>query len=175
MNLVYLALTLGTVGALLYNRAARQTFVTALGILAILGVVLDSVSGWLTVPVVLAFAGLAAIRSDTLRHRYVSEPMLAWFKRTLPALSETEQAALDAGTVWWDAELFSGAPNWRRLLTQPAPRLTAEEQAFLDGPVETLCAMLDSWQIEQTQFGEEVVASQPTDTPPLLASAEEPV
>ena len=62
-------------------------------------------------------------------------------------MSQTEKEAIDAGTVWWDADLFSGKPDWNKLLATPAPRLSAEEQAFLDGPVEELCAMCNDWEI----------------------------
>ncbi|MGH8711919.1 MAG: acyl-CoA dehydrogenase, partial [Burkholderiales bacterium] len=67
--------------------------------------------------------------------------------KVLPQVSQTEREALDAGTVWWDGDLFSGKPDWRKLLAVPKPQLTPEEQAFLDGPVEQLCAMLDEWRI----------------------------
>jgi hypothetical protein len=62
-------------------------------------------------------------------------------------MSATEKDAIDAGTVWWDAELFSGRPNWNAAAAHPGAELTAEEQAFLDGPVEELCRMLDDWKI----------------------------
>jgi len=62
-------------------------------------------------------------------------------------MSQTEKEAIDAGTVWWDADLFSGKPDWDKLLRTPQPSLTAEEQAFLDGPVEELCAMCNDWEI----------------------------
>jgi acyl-CoA dehydrogenase len=65
----------------------------------------------------------------------------------LPPLSRTEREALEAGTVWWDGELFTGKPDWDRLLAMPGPKLTDEEQAYLDGPVEELCRMLDDWRI----------------------------
>ena len=103
----------------------------------------------MTLIVVLVFALVAVCGYENVRKRLITEPLFRWFKRTLPALSQTEQDALDAGTVWWDAELFSGKPNWERLLAVPKPSLTSEEQAFIDGPVETLCAMLDDWQIQQ--------------------------
>jgi acyl-CoA dehydrogenase len=64
-------------------------------------------------------------------------------------MSQTEREAIQAGTVWWDAELFSGRPNWNKLLAVPAPALTAEEQAFLAGPVEELCRMLNDWRINE--------------------------
>ena len=97
--------------------------------------------GWL------AWLGLAASRIEPLRHALLTRPALALYRRKLPAVSETEQAALDAGTVWWDAELFSGQPDWSRLAALPMAPLTEAEQAFLDGPVEELCAMLDDWQV----------------------------
>jgi len=65
----------------------------------------------------------------------------------MPPISQTEQEAIDAGTVWWDAELFAGKPDWDKLMSQPKPELNAEEQAFIDGPVEELCAMSDDWDI----------------------------
>ena len=77
----------------------------------------------------------------------LTRPLFSLFKRMLPTLSDTEREALEAGTVGWDGELFSGDPDWQKLLDLPAPALTEAEQAFLDGPVEELCRMLDDWQI----------------------------
>jgi acyl-CoA dehydrogenase len=81
------------------------------------------------------------------RRRQISAPLLKLFAKVTPTLSETEQTALDAGTVGFEGELFSGKPDWNELLKQPKPELSAEEQAFLDGPVEELCAMIDDWEI----------------------------
>lgn len=83
------------------------------------------------------------------RRKIISDPVLRIFRRVMPRMSQTEQEALDAGTVWWDGELFSGQPDWRKLLATPAPKLSAEEQVFLDGPVEDLCGMLDDWRINE--------------------------
>ena len=82
-----------------------------------------------------------------LRRRLISAPLLRQFRRILPPLSRTEEEALNAGTVWWDAELFSGDPDWHKLLSLPPAVLSDQEQAFLDGPVEQLCQMLDDWDI----------------------------
>jgi acyl-CoA dehydrogenase len=82
-----------------------------------------------------------------LRQRYLSKRLLAFYKRISPAMSTTEQEAIDAGTVWWDGQLFSGQPDWHKLHSVKKPILTNEEQAFLDGPVETVCLMVDEWQI----------------------------
>src|SRR3974390_2470256 len=64
-----------------------------------------------------------------VRRRLLSDFVLAIFRRILPDMSQTEKEAIDAGTVWWDADLFSGKPDWNKMLTIPAPKLTAEEQA----------------------------------------------
>jgi acyl-CoA dehydrogenase len=71
--------------------------------------------------------------------------------RLLPSISETERAALEAGTVWIDGELFSGKPDWERILDEPYRELSAEERAFLDGPVEEACAMVDEWETWKRQ------------------------
>ncbi|MBX3652259.1 MAG: acyl-CoA dehydrogenase [Burkholderiales bacterium] len=89
---------------------------------------------------------LLAIPSP-LRRALAGAPLLKLFRRILPAVSQTEREALEAGTVWWDGELFSGRPDWKKLLSYPAPRLTAEEQAFIDGPLRELCEMLSDWEI----------------------------
>jgi len=82
-----------------------------------------------------------------VRRRLLTAPLLSWFRKVLPPMSDTEQVALEAGTVWWDRELFSGRPDLGALLDYPAPALSAEERAFLDGPVEELCRALDDWRI----------------------------
>jgi acyl-CoA dehydrogenase len=82
-----------------------------------------------------------------LRLSLLTRPLFGLFKRMLPPLSDTEREALEAGTVGWDGELFSGDPNWQKLLDLPKPALSDAEQAFLDGPVEELCRLLDDWRI----------------------------
>ena len=99
-----------------------------------------------------AFAVLAALFNiPALRRKIVTDKILDAYRRILPDMSQTEKEAIDAGSVWWDGELFSGKPDWDKLLRTPAPRLSAEEQAFLDGPVEELCAMCDDWEITHEQ------------------------
>src|SRR3990167_7206341 len=82
-----------------------------------------------------------------LRRNVVSGTVLKIFRKILPQISPTEQEAIDAGTVWWDGDLFSGHPDWNKLLAFPKCGLSAAEQAFLDNEVEQLCAMLDDWDI----------------------------
>jgi acyl-CoA dehydrogenase len=82
-----------------------------------------------------------------LRREKITKPLLNVYRTMLPSMSDTEREALEAGNVWWDGELFSGMPNWDRLMSFPAPRLSEEEQNFLDGPCDELCRMLDEWEI----------------------------
>ena len=95
----------------------------------------------------LAFAGLAFFNIRPLRKALVSRPFMKAYRRMLPSMSQTEREALEAGTVWWDGELFTGKPDWSKLLGAKAPQLTPEEQAFLDGPCEELCRMTDDFDI----------------------------
>jgi acyl-CoA dehydrogenase len=82
-----------------------------------------------------------------LRRFLISNRFFRIYKRMLPPMSRTEREALEAGTVWWDGELFTGGPDWNKLLSAKPPRLSAEEQAFIDGPCEELCRMIDDWDI----------------------------
>jgi acyl-CoA dehydrogenase len=84
-----------------------------------------------------------------LRRQIVSRLVLRWYRSQLPAMSQTEREAIDAGTVWWDGDLFSGNPDWNKLLAVPTARLTAEEQSFLDNESEQLCAMVNDWETSQ--------------------------
>ena len=82
-----------------------------------------------------------------IRRRLISPWLLRRLGRALPRMSETERVALEAGTVWWDGELFSGAPRWKKLLDFPVRGLSEAERAFLEGPVRELCERLDDWDI----------------------------
>ena len=82
-----------------------------------------------------------------IRKPFITAPLLKFYTRLLPPLSDTERTALESGTVGFEGQLFSGKPDWDQLLKLPKPELTAEEQAFLDGPCEELCRMTDDWDI----------------------------
>ncbi|MEC7376803.1 MAG: acyl-CoA dehydrogenase [Pseudomonadota bacterium] len=99
----------------------------------------------------LALALILVIPGD-LRLDKLSRPLLGWVRSRLPKLSDTEAEALKSGSVDWDGELFSGQPRWNKLLDAKPAHLTSEEQAFLDGPVEKLCAMLDDWKITHEHY-----------------------
>ena len=105
---------------------------------------------WLTGLWVLFVLFAAPLNIPALRRPLIGDHILRVFRKIMPAMSATEREALEAGTVWWEAELFGGKPRWEKLFTVPKPKLSPEEQAFLDGPVEELCRMLDDWEITHT-------------------------
>jgi acyl-CoA dehydrogenase len=132
---------------LIYRRTSLKTFTAAYGVALLVYTWLAE--GSLTSLIVLwpLLAILVLLNVDSLRIRLITRPFLRTYRRLLPSMSETEKAALEAGTVWWDGELFTGGPDWDKLLSAAPPRLTAEEQAFLDGPCEELCRLIDDWDI----------------------------
>ncbi len=95
----------------------------------------------------LMLASLWLLNIRPLRKAVISRRSLKAYRKLLPPMSQTEREALEAGTVWWDGELFTGAPKWSKLLSAKPPQLSPEEQAFIDGPCEELCRMLDDWDI----------------------------
>ena len=101
---------------------------------------------WSIVWGVFAVAAIA-LNVRPLRRRLISNFLFASFRRALPPMSATEREALEAGSVWWEGELFGGRPRWQKLFAVPKPSLRDDEHAFLDGPVETLCQLLDDWDI----------------------------
>ncbi len=134
------------IGALAYFRAPVIAWT-----IAIAGWIASLQFAWgCQVPVAVwaVFGVIAAVLNLTpLRRAVFTGPVFTIFKKITPAMSQTEQEAINAGTVWWDRDLFSGKPDWNRLLSFPDPKLTAEEQAFIDGPTEALCKMIDDWKI----------------------------
>jgi acyl-CoA dehydrogenase len=94
---------------------------------------------------------IAVFGVPALRRMLFSGFILNIFRKVLPQVSQTEQEALDAGTVGWEGELFSGNPHWKQMLALPKTGLSDREQAFLDNEVEQLCSMLDDWDITHTR------------------------
>lgn len=132
---------------LAYQRVDLRTSTIASGI-AVAAYVLLGDGFWLwNIILLLAFAAMAVLNLVEFRREKLTKPLLDIYRTMLPSMSDTEREALEAGNVWWDGELFSGMPQWDRLMSYPAPKLSEEEQAFLDGPCETLCRMTDDWDI----------------------------
>ena len=117
-------------------------------IATLVGVYLDSWSVIsIIIAVVLLAGGLSLMFPNPWRRRFLSGPLLDLVRSRLPTLSDTEAEALKSGDVDWDGQLFSGHPDWKRLLDFRHFELSREEREFLDGPVEELCAMLNDWEI----------------------------
>jgi len=136
-----------------YLAHRRVAPLPALGVVAVYLLAMGAwghAPGWLLLIFWVLIAVVAApLLLPDLRRQYFTKPLFNWFQKVLPPMSETERDAIDAGTVWWDGELFSGRPDWDKLLAYPKARLTEEEQAFIDGPTEELCAMVSDWEIGQ--------------------------
>ncbi len=147
ITLFWLALCIGGALYLAYQRISLRAATIVAGTALLAYGLLGSASPWWLALLWIGFAGLALLNVDALRMRFVTKPFLMVYRRMLPTMSDTEREALEAGTVWWDGELFTGKPDWPKLLSAQAPQLTAEEQAFIDGPCEELCRMIDEWDI----------------------------
>lgn len=147
------------IGALVlaYQRASLLTATLVYGAALLVFAFAEGSIAWLVV-LWIVLAGLVLLNIDAFRVRFITRPFLRTYRRMLPSMSQTEKDALEAGTVWWDGELFTGGPDWEKLLSAAAPRLSAEEQAFVDGPCEELCRMIDDWDITHRR----------TDLPPQL-------
>jgi acyl-CoA dehydrogenase len=131
-----------------YLRIGLRTWTIASAV-AIVCAGLFAGSHWLEIALpLLVFAVIAVpLNLPAFRRSRLSAPMLAVYRKITPTLSPTEQIALEAGTVGFEGQLFSGKPDWSELLGQAVPELSLEEKAFLDGPVEALCAQINDWQI----------------------------
>jgi acyl-CoA dehydrogenase len=140
-------LFVGVILILAYRRASLATAGAVLLVLLLAYWVFGAAAVWWKAVISIPVGLLVLLNVRPLRIGLVSGPFLKKYRRLLPSMSATEREALDAGTVWWDGELFTGGPNWQKLMSAKAPALNADEQAFLDGPCEELCAMLDDWDI----------------------------
>jgi acyl-CoA dehydrogenase len=145
---LWTTLFIATLGVVFYLRLPLLAGTALLAALLLGAHYINDTGGWLQALhwfVLLMFA--LPLNLPVLRRSLISDRVLGIFRRIMPAMSDTEREALEAGSVWWDGELFSGRPHWPKLLEAPAPRLSPAERTFLDGPVETLCEMIDDWHI----------------------------
>jgi acyl-CoA dehydrogenase len=134
-------------GACAYHRSSLRTWAIATIVTTLVVGLLVHAPVTTVILLVIELAIALPLLNLGFRRKQISAPLLKVFAKVTPKLSDTEQTALEAGTVGFEGELFSGKPDWHELLKQPKPELSVEEKAFLDGPVEQLCGMLDDWQI----------------------------
>ncbi len=154
MTILLVIVFIATFWGLAYFRVSLRTWSVALVLaIGLLCLRLSLPTGTTLLVLGTALALAAVFNFDPLRRTLVTRAVFSLFRRILPPLSDTEREALEAGTVGWDGELFSGNPDWDKLLRLPSPELTTAEQAFLDGPVEELCRMLDDWRIVEHEKG----------------------
>ncbi|HWM28252.1 MAG TPA: acyl-CoA dehydrogenase, partial [Woeseiaceae bacterium] len=146
-SLLWFLLFLGGAIYLAYNRVNLTTSTVAAAIALFAYTVFGSGHFLWLLFLWLLFGVMVVANLRDFRREKVTRPALDIYRTMLPSMSDTERDALEAGNVWWDGELFSGMPDWDRLMSFPAPKLSDEEQAFIDGPCEELCRMLDDWDI----------------------------
>ena len=145
--MIWLILLLITIGTLGYLRLPLKNSTLAIGAWLLFSAISGDLTGWLWLVWLPTLVLLSLVNLPNLRKKLISKPAMKLLSINLPTISRTEQEALDGGNVWWDAELFSGKPKWHKLRDLSSARLTAKEQKFLDNQVETLCEILDDWQI----------------------------
>ncbi|MGD8206090.1 acyl-CoA dehydrogenase FadE [Pantoea sp. FN0305] len=144
MMVLSIVATLILIGALFWHRISLPASSAILLLWSAAMALFDLWTPWLLLPLALI---LLPLNLPSMRRSMVSAPMLRTFRKVMPPMSRTEKEAIDAGTTWWEGDLFRGNPDWQKLHNYPQPRLTAEEQAFLDGPVEEACRMANDFQI----------------------------
>lgn len=144
MMVLSILATIALIGALFYHRVNLLLSSVILLAWTVAWAVAQVWTPWLLIPLAMI---LLPFNLLPLRRAMFSKPMLHTFQKVMPPMSRTEKEAIEAGTTWWEGDLFRGTPDWQKLHNYPQPRLTGEEQAFLDGPVEEACRMANDFQI----------------------------
>ncbi|MGE6435139.1 acyl-CoA dehydrogenase FadE [Shewanella baltica] len=143
-TLLWIIAMILVLGALAYLRVSLLTATIAAAVVMTAGWTLDVVGpiSWIIFLVVALPLNISAFRQNV-----ISRPLMKVYSGIMPEMSSTEKEAIEAGTTWWEADLFAGNPNWKKLHNYPVARLSADEQAFLDGPVEEVCRMVNQHQV----------------------------
>lgn len=143
-TLLWIIAMILVLGALAYLRVSLLTATITAAVVMTAGWTLDVVGpiSWIVFLVVALPLNISAFRQNV-----ISRPLMKVYRGIMPEMSSTEKEAIEAGTTWWEADLFAGNPNWKKLHNYPVARLSADEQAFLDGPVEEVCRMVNQHQV----------------------------
>jgi acyl-CoA dehydrogenase len=148
--IIELAVLVTVIGFMMARQASRHLWTAVAGIAMAYWSIMHTPPVWVLLTGWVLFLAIAALLTlPALRRALVTRHILALYRKIMPGMSDTERAALEAGTVWWEAELFTGQPDWHHMLGFPAPELSAEEQAFVDGPANELCNMIKDWEITE--------------------------
>jgi len=152
LTLLWILFSIGCISVLAFNRASLRVWTLGIFVLLFLISTLSNAGVFTLTVFWIIYAALALfLNIMPLRRALFTNHVLAFYRRIMPAMSQTEEEALNAGDLDWTAEVFSGMPDWKKLSALPKNGLSAEEQAFLAGPVEELCAMLSDWRISQIE------------------------
>jgi acyl-CoA dehydrogenase len=147
LTMIWFVAVLATALALAYVNARGMVWSAAIAAALAADALWQLLPTALTLGLALAFVVLVIpLLFPRLRRALISDPIFSVFRKVMPPMSQTEREAIEAGTVWWDGELFSGKPAWRKLLDVPAATLTADEQRFMDHEVQQLCEMVTDWE-----------------------------
>lgn len=155
-TILWVALSVATFFSLWYQIRIRYwALICALSISLYAYATIMSIASILSI--VFVVAAVSVISIPFLRRIVLSRPVLSVLAKQMPRISQTERDALEAGTVWWDRDLFNGRPDWNKLMSVKTTVLTDEERSFIDGPVEELCNMINDWKIthERNDLSEE--------------------
>lgn len=148
MALLDVVLLLVVIFGLAYIRVPIIIWTCVIGTTLVLISLFGKLSFLFLAPFWIVFLAAAAFANiKQLRLNYLTLPLIKKLQKQMPSISETEREAIEAGNVWWEKDLFSGRPHWKKFLSMPPPKLTTEEQDFIDNQVETLCNMLNDWEI----------------------------
>lgn len=143
-TLLWIIAMILVLGALAYLRVSLLTATIAAAVVMAGGWMLDVIGpiSWIVFLVI-----ALPFNIKPVRQHLISRPLMKVYRGIMPEMSSTEKEAIEAGTTWWEADLFAGNPNWKKLHNYPVARLSADEQAFLDGPVEEVCRMVNQHQV----------------------------
>ncbi|MDH3810467.1 MAG: acyl-CoA dehydrogenase, partial [Gammaproteobacteria bacterium] len=139
VSLLWALLFIGGGIFLAYQRIDLRTSTIATGLAVAAYTVFGDGAWWWLILLWVAFGLMVVPNLIEVRREKITKPLLAVYRKMLPSMSDTEREALEAGNVGWDGELFSGMPEWDKLMSFPPPKLSDEERAFIDGPCEELC------------------------------------
>ena len=147
ISLFWFLLFFGGAIYLAYNRVNLLSSTVAIGAILLAYLLYGGWHPLWLLLLIIVYGILVIANLVEFRREKISRPALDIYRTMLPSVSDTERDALEAGNVWWDGELFSGMPEWDKLLSLPAPELSVEDQEFLAGAGEEFCSRLDDWEI----------------------------